>query len=184
LADWLEKERKKERNTHPHNHISFVRPGDVVKKTHRHHTSILDGTIGWNMEVDLGKRLVFPDIVQTTLRPDIVMWSKTGKKLIVVELTVPWETRCEEAYERKKGKYTELLEECKQRGWHTSLFPVEVGARGFCSQSVCRLMTAVGTTGREKRMTIQRLSQAAERASSWLWLKREEKSWKHSTNTQ
>ena len=64
-------------------------------------SSILGGTTGWNMEVDLGKRLVFQDVVQTTQRPDIVLWSKTGKKPIVIELTVPWETRCEEAYERK-----------------------------------------------------------------------------------
>ena len=111
--------------------------------------SILDGATGWNMAVDLGKKLVFPGIVQTNLRPDIVLWSETGKKLVVIELTVPWETRCEEAYERKKAKYTELLEQCRHRGWRTWLFPIEVGARGFCAQSVCRLMTAVGTTGRE-----------------------------------
>ena len=49
-------------------------------------------------------------IVQTTLRPDIVLWSKTGKKLIVIELIVLWETICEEAYERKKAKYTELVD--------------------------------------------------------------------------
>ncbi|KAH3752210.1 hypothetical protein DPMN_186823 [Dreissena polymorpha] len=55
-----------------------------------HRSSILDGTTGWNMEVNLGKRLVFPDVVQTTLRPDIVLLSETGKKLIVIELTVPW----------------------------------------------------------------------------------------------
>ena len=52
---------------------------------------------------------VIPNIVQTTLRPDIVVWSKTVKKLIVIELIVPWETRCVEAYERKKEKYTELM---------------------------------------------------------------------------
>ena len=46
---------------------------------------------------------------------------------------VPWETRCEEAYERKKAKYTELLDLCKEKGWRTWLFPVEVGVRGFCS---------------------------------------------------
>ncbi|KAH3825186.1 hypothetical protein DPMN_127059 [Dreissena polymorpha] len=57
---------------------------------------------------------------------------------------------------------------CKQQGWRTWLFPVE----------------ALGTTGRERRVAIQRLSQAAERASSWLWLRREEKSWRQSTNTQ
>ncbi|KAH3722291.1 hypothetical protein DPMN_037472 [Dreissena polymorpha] len=73
---------------------------------------------------------------------------------------------------------------CKQQGWRTWLFPVEVGVRGFCSQSVHRLMTAVRTTGRESEVAIQRLSYAAERASSWLWLRREEKSWRQSTNTK
>ncbi|KAH3870932.1 hypothetical protein DPMN_034124 [Dreissena polymorpha] len=54
--------------------------------------------------------------------------------------------------------------------------PGEVGARGFYSPSVCRLMTAIGATGRDRKGAIQRLSQAAERVSSWLWLRREEKS--------
>ncbi|XP_052224708.1 uncharacterized protein LOC127840340 [Dreissena polymorpha] len=115
---------------------------------------------------------------------DIVLWSETGKKLVTIELTVPWEARCEEAYERKKAKYKELMDLCKQQGWRTWRFPVEVGVRGLCSQSVHRLMTALGTTGRERRVAIQRLSQTVERASSWLWLRREEKSWRQSTNTQ
>lgn len=184
VADWLEGERKKERRSNPKLcHINFVKPGETAKTQSPHQPSILDGATGWNMEVDLGKKLVFPSIVQTNLRPDIVLWSEKGKKLIMIELTVPWETRCEEAYERKKAKYTELLNQCRQRGWHTWLFPIEVGVRGFCSQSVCRLMTAIGTTGRDRRRTIQRLSQAAERASSWLWLRRKEKSWKQSTST-
>ena len=64
-----------------------VKPDDTKKKT-PHQTSILGGTSEWNIEVDLGKRIVFPDMVQTTLRPDIVLWSKTGKNVIVIELTV------------------------------------------------------------------------------------------------
>ena len=36
----------------------------------------------------------------------------------------------------------------------------------------------------DRKRAIQRLSQAAERASSWLWLRREEMSWKQSTNAQ
>jgi len=91
-------------------------------------------------------------------------------------------TKCDEAYEGRKAKFAELLIECRERGFRTWLFPIEVGARGFCSQTVCRLMAAIGTTGRDRRRTIQRLSQAAERASSWLWLRREEKSWKLSTS--
>ena len=96
-------------------------------------SSILGGTTGWNMEVDFEKRLVFPALVQTTIRPDIILWSKTGKKLIVIELPVPWVTTCEEAYQRKKAKYSELLDLCKEKGWRIWLFPVEVGVRGFCS---------------------------------------------------
>ena len=104
---------------------------------------ILDEARGWKMEVDLGKKLVFPDIVQTKLRPDIVLWSEVGKKLVIVELTVPWESRCEEAFERKRGKYTELQELCNQRGSRTWLYPVEVGTRGFAAQSFCRMLSAV-----------------------------------------
>ena len=185
LADWLEKERKEEHGNYPRQgHIAFVKSGETKKTQKPTKASILDGSRDWKMEVDLDRRLVFPNVVQTTLRPDIVLWSETAKKLVTIELTVPWEARCEEAYERKKAKYTELVDLCKQQGWRTWLFPVEVGVRGFCSQSVHRLMTALGTTGRERRVAIQRLSQAAERASSWLWLRREEKSWRQSTNTQ
>jgi len=161
-------ERKKGRRCNPQqHHINFVKPDEAAKPQPTKKTSILDGTTGWNLEVDLRKKLVLPGIVQTNLRPDIIRWSETGKKLIMIELTVPWETRCEEAYERKKAKYTELVIECRERGYRTWLFPFEVGARGFCSQSVCRLMAAIETTGRDKRRTIQRLSQAAERASTF-----------------
>ena len=83
------------------------------------------------MEVDLWKRLVFPDIVQTTLRPDIVLRSRTVKKLIATELTVPWETRCEEANERKRAKYTELMKLCRKQGWRTWLFPWKLALEGF-----------------------------------------------------
>jgi hypothetical protein len=126
-----------------------VKPGETAKTQSPHQPSILDGATGWNMRVDLGKKLVFPSIVHTNLRPDIVLWSEKRKKLIMIELTVPLETRCEEDYERKKAKYTELLNQWRQSGWYTWLFPIEVGVRGFCLQLVCRLKTAIGTTGRD-----------------------------------
>ena len=44
------------------------------------------------MLVDLGKKLKFPqEVTHTMLRPDIVMWSKSPKLVILVKLTVPWE---------------------------------------------------------------------------------------------
>ena len=64
-----------------------MKPVEAAKSQSTKKTSILNGTTGWNMEVDLGKKLVFPGIVQTNLRPDIILWSETGKKLIMIELT-------------------------------------------------------------------------------------------------
>jgi len=82
----------------------------------------------------------------------------------MIELTVPWETLCEESCERKKAKYTaELLIECRERCYHTWRFPIKVGAGGFCSQSVCRLMAAFGKTSRDRRRTVQRQSLAVRR---------------------
>ena len=60
---------------------------------------------------------MFPDMIQTTLRPDLVLWSHTPKRLILVELTVPWEERTEEALERKRGKYHDLAETYTNQGW-------------------------------------------------------------------
>jgi len=37
------------------------------------------------------------------------------------ELTVPCETTCDEAYERRMAKYTELHEQCGRRRWSTWL---------------------------------------------------------------
>jgi len=43
--------------------------------------------------------------VQTSLRPDTIMVSETTRQLILLELTVPWEERMEEAQKRKRAKY-------------------------------------------------------------------------------
>jgi hypothetical protein len=55
-------------------------------------------------------------IVQTTLRLDVVIRSTSQKSIIVIELTVPWEERCEEAHQRKSAKYEELVEMCVNNG--------------------------------------------------------------------
>ncbi|XP_052777991.1 uncharacterized protein LOC128215335 [Mya arenaria] len=127
------------------------------------------------MLVDLGKKLKFPEeVAHTNLRPDIVLWSRSPKLVVLVELTVPWEERCEEAYELKTGKYHDLVDTYRERGWKTWLFPVEVGCRGFPIQSVWKMLGAVGIKGRVRKTAIHALRRAAERASSWLWLRRSE----------
>ena len=82
----------------------------------------------WEPKVDLGKQLKFPEAVaKTTLRQDIVLTSVASKQVILLELTVPWEDRLEEANERKRAMYSELVEECQNNGWQTRCEPIEVG---------------------------------------------------------
>ena len=65
------------------------------------------------------RQLRFPEIVQTNLKPDIVLWSAAMKKIIIIELTIPWEERCGEANKQKKAKYDELMTEFRGKGWQT-----------------------------------------------------------------
>ncbi|KAI8502589.1 hypothetical protein Bbelb_192910 [Branchiostoma belcheri] len=57
------------------------------------------------------------EICETTLRPDLVLWTVESRTVIIVELTVPWELNIQAAYERKKGKYQDLVMDCVSRGW-------------------------------------------------------------------
>lgn len=41
-----------------------------------------------------------------------------------MELTVPWEDRLEEAQERKRAKYADLVAECQRNGWKVRYEPI------------------------------------------------------------
>ena len=88
------------------------------------------------------------------------------------ELTVPCEENAEEAHERKKLKYDELVELCKNNGWKAKYMPIEVGSRGFVARSLCKALLDIGLTGSKKRKVINKIIKTVERSANWLWLKR------------
>ena len=138
----------------------------------------LDKARDWKMRVDLDHRLVVPaEIIETSLRPDLIIWSSSHKTCYIVELTVPWEAAVEEAYERKSLKYADLAAQIKQNGWQVDVLPVEVGCRGFVAKSTTRLLSKMGVSGLQFRKAVRALSQAAEHSSNWLWLKRKQTEW-------
>lgn len=110
------------------------RPITCIKAGERHHPQsgsapgLLAAAADWELRVDLGKQLLFPEhIASTTLHPDMVIFSNSTKKMIMAELTVPWEERMDEARERKRAKHQELTEQCGSNGWTTLCEPFEVG---------------------------------------------------------
>ena len=131
--------------------------------------------------MDLDKRLVFPCEIETRLRPDMVMFSTAKKLLIMIELTVPWESRIDEAYERKKLKYSDLGDSCREKGWSVWCYPVEVGCRGFVATSTIRALKQIGLTGKERTKAVNEISEVAEKSSSWLWLRRSESRWEQNS---
>jgi len=177
LAGVIDRERRKATPKAKASFINFVRAGEKGKPG-ENSTGVLRGGGQWEMLADLDKKLVFPqDIAVTNLRPDIVLWSSTSKQVVMVELTVPWEERVEDSYHLKRDKYTELQAECVQRGWEAQVLPVEVGCRGFPAQSLWSALRRLGVIVQNRKKAIQDIAEVTERASCWLWLRREEREW-------
>ncbi|RXN07453.1 reverse transcriptase [Labeo rohita] len=153
----------------PKKAIPFIKAGEKPQGRPQLTAGLLHKASDWQLQVDLGKQLRFPQhIVITSLRPDMIITSEVSKELIMLELTVPWEERIEEANERKRPKYQELVEECRERGWRTIYEPIEVGCRGFAGRSLCKALSRLGVTGVAKKRAIRSASEAAEKATRWL----------------
>ena len=83
------------------------------------------------MKVDLRQRMEFPQ--QTAVakkRPEIVIWSVATKQAILLELTVPWEDRIDDAHGLKSLKYQNLVKDSQQNEWKLCSCAAEVGCRG------------------------------------------------------
>ncbi|XP_066304443.1 uncharacterized protein [Branchiostoma lanceolatum] len=164
LALVLEEERVKKRQYSGEGpqFIGFVKEGEtkIGPKRKLEEEGIFTTASDWALQIDLDRQLVFPEEVAVTrLRPDVILWSKETKQVVLIELTVPWEERAEEAHERKALKYQELVHMCKERGWKASCSPVEVGTRGFISQSMWKALGATGVKGKRRRETTKKLEE-------------------------
>lgn len=93
------------------------------------------------------------------------MWSTKARSIHLIEFTVPLEEGIESAFERKKARYSELAAECREAGWKTNIYPVEVGCRGFLGLSTIRLLREAGVNGGRLRRATRDLAEEAEKGS-------------------
>ena len=123
--------------------------------------------------------LCIMQVIDTELgsKPDLMIWNEEEKEVHLMELTVPHEDSVRRG---KDSHYEALVGECEEAGWKATHFPVEVGCRGFIATSVTKRMRVAGL-GPKKRNTITKAHQGTvEKASHWIWLKREDTSWSES----
>lgn len=87
----------------------------------------------------------------------MIILSEAMKQLTLIELTVPWEDRMEEAFEIKFDKYQGIVEECRNKGWQAYYRPVELGCGGFAACSPFKTYIWLGMSSMPKR-TVTRVA--------------------------
>ena len=97
--------------------------------------------------------------------------SEEEKEVHLVELTVPHEDNISSAHERKENRYDALVGECEEAGWRA------VGCRGYIATSITKWMRVAGLCTKKGNILTKALQETVERASHWIWVKREDTSW-------
>ena len=117
--------------------------------------------------------IVFPSfIAETSLRPDIVIWSRAICKVIIIELTVPAETNLENANHRKCTKYSDLVDQCQANKWEVHFFLIDIGSRGFAYGSIYKCIREMGFDNKVLKKTVCEMSKTALRCSYTIYLSR------------
>ena len=70
-----------------------------------------------------------------------------------------------------ENRYEALVGECKEAG------PVEVGCRGYIATSITKWMRVAGLCTKKRNILTKALQETVEKASHWIWVKREDTSW-------
>ena len=170
--------------------IAFVKADDKPKGRHRAVSrveSIINDADDWKVLFDLhydesGRKhqAVFPpELLATGQMPDGLVWSAKSRCVILLELTVPWETRIADAHIRKQRRYNQIqtsLEMC-QPAWKVVRFDFEVGVRGYLDHSVQVLLKGFGLSGPDRKACTARISDTALHCSYVLFLNRANAHW-------
>ena len=144
----VNKESAKCPNLQPSLSELFVRAGQfpLKKKITPKPKNELEGASDWKILVDFDQQnIIFPpEICESIERPDIIIWSSSLKKVILMELTCPAEEGILAARAFKEAKYLPLVNSIKANHWKSIFLSIEVGARGFVSHSFVSSLFRLG----------------------------------------
>ena len=94
-----------------------------------------------------------------------ITFFRSTKKVIIIELTCPCEENMSQWHEEKSQKYYPLCCSIRSNGWSVYFYAIEVGARGFCAESVRSCLRSLGFNNKLCRKTLQTLSSVSLRYS-------------------
>ena len=114
----------------------------------------------------------------STLRPDICIFNKEEKRIVLMELTVPFDELMTAAAHRKSTKYRDLVYNIQDAGYHVSLVTVEVGSRGVVSDSFFTFINDwTSTKGHESSSLFDSIRRKVICSSYAIWSRRNSDSW-------
>ena len=129
ILNWCPKALKEGRFTWRHNSVLS------------HLTTSLKKNISEDLEIfaDIPKfwlngSTIPPDILCTSLRPDLVIIDRSKKCIELLELTCSFKTNIDSANIRKTKNYNDLKGDMERNGWTVALVPFEVGSRGLMTR--------------------------------------------------
>ena len=141
---------------------------------------ILSEARDWRVICDLGGQLSFPsEIAKTRLRPDLIIYSSSLRRVVWWELTCPSEERISEAHELKLDRYSALKAECEDNGWSCFSQAIEVGARGMVAESLSKAARLIGLRGRALKKLVTDAGKEAAHCSRWIYLLSGKKEWEY-----
>ena len=96
-----------------------------------------------------------PQISHTDLCPDLVIWKDKTRSICLVELTICYETRFDEAHSFKQSKYVDLMHNIQEPSLYSpELITLEVRSRGPFNPSGFEELKAFITAPTKERDTI------------------------------
>ena len=165
---------------------AFVKAGPqscpVKRVSHTGLSSLLAGATDWQLLIEIGsKKIVFPpEIYSTPERPDIVLWSKSLHKVVLVELTCPAEEGIAAACLTKLARYETLtcaINNDKSSPWNAELLTIESGVCGSVALSMLSFLRKMGLSSTKARAACKIISTITAKCSFTIFLSRETELW-------
>ena len=122
-----------------------------------------------------------PSLTVSTLKPDIVIIDETAKKVMIYELTVPFENNIHSQHTYKTNKYAHLVTDITH--YDTTVVAFEVGARGALtadnSQRLIDMHKNFLSKTIKKKTFLQNIKSLATLSSYYIFTSRKHPSWEH-----
>ena len=161
--------------------IKFVKEGKrAAKEKSTYKPGLLYTANDWILIYDKSQDpLIFPPhIVQTSLRPDLIIYSNTTRQVILIELTVPTEDNIIDWHVKKEEKYSKLLDDIGINKWNGHIFGIEVGSRGYVAKSVVSTLKKLGLEQSFIKNVKNSISLICLRSSYVIYLSRKNVTWR------